>query len=227
MIGRNDVVGENSATGWRNAIDQVDDMEIVVDERFEVGATDLAPVVRNVEGTDADVIAGNSYAQGSQLFTQAVAQVGLNPDFLWFLLGPQVPTWIDSLEATGEYVFGSTPYAHSVPTDANDELFSIAQERYGSLPHYSFGFGAIQFDIYRQAIENAGEVSQQGLADSFDSMTFESVTGEVSFENNYAGNSVPMFLTQVQDKELPIVYPEETQTAEPTAPLPNEWPNQD
>jgi branched-chain amino acid transport system substrate-binding protein len=227
MIGRNDVVGEDSATGWRNAIDQVDDMEIVVDERFEVGSTDLAPVVRTVEGTDADVIAGNSYAQGSQLFTEAVANVGLSPDFLWFLLGPQVPTWIDSLEATGEYVFGSTPYAYSVPTDANDELFDIAQERYGSLPHYSFGFGAIQFDIYRQAIENAGEVSQQELADSFDSMTFESVTGELSFENNYAGNSVPMFLTQVQDEGLPIVYPEETRTAEPIAPLPTEWPNQD
>jgi branched-chain amino acid transport system substrate-binding protein len=226
MIGRNDVVGEDSATGWRNAIEDIDDMEIVVDERFEVGSTDLSPVVRNVEGTDADVIAGNSYAAGSQLFAQAVADIGLNPDFLWFLLGPQVPAWLTSLEATGEYVFGSTPYAYSVPTDSNEELFEIAQNEYGSLPHYSFGFGAIQFDIYRQAIENAGELSQQALADSFDSMTFSSVTGELTFENNYAGNSVPMFLTQAQGEELPIVYPSDLQTSEPVAPLPGEWPSQ-
>jgi hypothetical protein len=31
----------------------------------------------------------------------------------------------------------------------------------------------------------------------------------------------------VQDEGLPIVYPEETRTAEPIAPLPTEWPNQD
>jgi len=227
MIGRNDIYGEDAAAAFEQFVGEIDDMEIVVDERFEVGTTDLAPVVRNVEGTDADVIVCNSYGNGSQLFAQAVAEVGLDPDFLWANVGPQVPAWF-SLESTGEHVFGSSPYAYSVPTEANEELFEVAQNEYGELPHYSFGFGTIQFDIYQQAIEEIGEIDQQAMADTFDSMTFESVTGEVSFENNYVGyNNTAMYLTQARGEELPIVWPPDSQTADPIAPLPDEWPDQE
>jgi ABC-type branched-subunit amino acid transport system substrate-binding protein len=226
MIGRNDIYGEDAAAAFDQFVGEIDDMEIVLDERFEVGTTDLSPIVRNID-TDTDVVVCNSYANGSQLFAQAVADIGLDPDFVWANVGPQVPAWF-SLEGTGEYVFGSTPYAYSVPTDANEELYEVVQDEYGELPHYSFGFGTIQFDIYQQAIEEVGEIDQQGLADAFDSMTFESVTGELSFEDNYIGyENMTMYITQAMGEELPIVYPPDFQTEEPVAPLPDEWPNQE
>ncbi|MDR9432121.1 MAG: ABC transporter substrate-binding protein, partial [Natronomonas sp.] len=228
LLGRNDIYGEDSAAAWHDFVDEIDDIEIVFDERFEVGSTDLAPAVRPMHNTNADVVACNSYAAGSQLFVQAVADVGLDPDFIWANVGPQVPSWIDALEGTGEYAFGSTPYAYSVPTDANEELFDIAQEEYGELPHYSFGFAAIQFDIYQQAIEEVGEIDQEAIADAFREGSFSSVTGDgFEFEDNYIGDNAPMFVTQVQGEEIPIVYPSDSQTAEPVAPLPDEWPEQD
>ena len=59
-------------------------------------------------------------------------------------------------------------------------------------------------------------------------MTFESVTGELSFDDNYIGyENMTMYLTQAKGEELPIVYPPEFQTEEPVAPLPDEWPEQE
>jgi branched-chain amino acid transport system substrate-binding protein len=228
LLGRNDIYGEDASAAFHQFVDETDDMEIVFDQYFEVGSTDLAPAVRPIQDADADVIACNSYMGGSQLFIQAVADVGLHPDFLWANVGPQIPSWIPALESTGEYVLGSTPYAYSVPTDANEQLFQVAQDEYGSLPHYSFGFSAIQFDIYRQAIEEVGEIDQEAIADAWREGTFESVTGGgLEFEDNYIGDNGPMFMTQVQDEELPIVYPPDSQTADPVVPLPDEWPNQE
>jgi ABC-type branched-subunit amino acid transport system substrate-binding protein len=111
-----------------------------------------------------------------------------------------------------------------VPTESNEDLAAIAQDEYNARPHYSYGFGYIQMQIYEQALREAGEVSQDALAEQFSSMTFDTVTGDLQFEDtNFA--DAPMFVTQVQDENIPVLWPDDLADTEPIAPLPDEWPD--
>lgn len=224
LIGRNDIYGKDSAWAWKHFMDKFGDFKLVGSEYYEPGSTDMTAQTRKLKDKNPDLIASNSYMGGSTLVMKAIADVGLNPDFIWASVGPQIPSWIPALKATGEYVFGSTPYAYSVPTKGNEKLYKTAQEKWGKKPHYSFGFGFIQFQIYKQLLESIGEVNNDKMMEKMQSMTFDTVTGKIGFENNFS--NAPMFVTQVQDKEIPVVWPDKHKTADAKVPLPDEWPNQ-
>lgn len=225
IAGRNDLYGKDALESFEEFLDSADsDFEIVASEMYDPSSTSLSSIARKIKSADPDVVSANSYMGDCQLFFEGAADVNMDADFLWGNVGPQIPEWIPSMGSAGNYVFGSSPYVYSVPTEANEELYGIAQDEHGTKPHYSYGFGYIQMQIYQQAIEAAGEIDQEALKEQFSSMDFDVVTGNISFSDIQFADA-PMYVTQVQDQSIEVVYPEERKTAEPVAPLPGSWPN--
>lgn len=218
IVGRNDLYGKDGYDSFVEFMDGTD-FEIVFEDYYDPGATSLSSLARSVKQQDPDVVAANSYMGDGILFMEGAADVDLHPDFYWVNVGPQVPEWIPSLGSAGEFVFGSTPYSYTVPTDANEYLYDVAQNEWGELPHYSYGFGYIQMQIYEQALRDVGEVDQAALKDRLETMNFDVVTGELEFDDrNFS--TAPMYVTQVQGEDIETVWPEDQATADSVYPYP-------
>ncbi|MFB6187685.1 MAG: ABC transporter substrate-binding protein, partial [Halobacteriaceae archaeon] len=160
FIGRNDVYGKDGFSSWQRFLDEFGgNFEIVGNEYYQPGTTDLSSVVRKFQGENVDFFGSNSYFGGSSLFVRALANLGMQPDITWTSVGSQIPDWIPSMGATGEYVMGAGPYVYSVDTEANQKLYETTQNKWGQKPHYSLGFAAIQFDAYLQALKEIGDSS--------------------------------------------------------------------
>lgn len=224
FMGRSDLYGHDSFKSWKEFLGKnAPNVEIVASEYFSPGTSDLSNVARKLKSHNPEMVASNSYMGGSILAMKAIADVGMHPKFIWANVGPQIPSWISALGGTGQYVYGCAPYSYSVPTDANKKLAQTAQDKWNQKPNYSFGFGYMQLQMYEQAIKKNGSLDQDAMAKAFESMQFDVVTGKIGFDHHFS--NAPMFATQVQGKDISIVWPDKYQTKKPVYPLPDKWPN--
>src|ERR1700691_2955537 len=180
----------NACDGARNNA-KAGGFNIIYDKTFPPGTTDFSPIVHALQATNADIVAVCSYPLSSVGIVQSVRELGFKPKMLGgAMVGLQALAFKDKLKGK---LNGIVNYETWVPSPKlmapAAEFFKVYQERAKAqgidpLGYYLGGWGYADFQLIGQAIEGAGTVDNDKLAEYFRTHDCKTIMGAVKFRKN-------------------------------------------
>lgn len=157
--------------------------EIVANEAFEEGSTDMKTQLTTIKNSDADLIFAPVYYQPAAYMIQQADELGVDIPFIG------TDGWDGILEVAAdptilEGVVFQTPFAYNDPNPAVKSFVEKYEEEVGEKPDQ---FGANAYDaVYavKAALEKAGTTESEDLIAAMQEIEVEGITGNVSFDED-------------------------------------------
>ena len=201
--------GTSQSAGLRQAAQDAG-VEVVMDEAYPLGITDVAPLINQLRASGAQVVFPVSYLNDSLLIVRTMRQQGLTIPAIGGAAGYVIPDFRDGLGELSDGVLSITPANY----DQAPELTERFRERYGYFMVHEALEHAACMGVLKQALEEAGSAEPQAVREAIASGVFAegwpSVMsgGVVEFDEMGRNPYAEPLMVQWQEGELVTVYPE-------------------
>ena len=200
--------GTSTASGLRSAA-KAAGVEIVMDEAYPLGITDVTPLINKLRASNAQIVFPVSYLNDSLLIVRGLRQQRINIPIVGGSAGYVIP---DFAEALGDYSEGVLSIC-----SANYDLDSATAERYRKrfksfMVHEALEH-AVAIDVLAQSINAAKSAKSEDITLALRSKTFtegwaKSMTnGQVKFDETGLNVFADPVMVQWQKRELVTVWP--------------------
>jgi branched-chain amino acid transport system substrate-binding protein len=201
--------GTSTATGLRAAA-KAANAEIVVDEAYPLGITDITPLINKVRAAKPDLIFPVSYLNDSLLIVRALRQQKITAPVIGGSAGYVIP---DFAKALGDYADGVLSIC-----SANYDLDTAATQRYRKrydafMVHEALEH-AVCLDVLIQSINAAKSAKSEDITKTMRSMKFTDgwakamTNGVIEFDETGLNPHAEPVMVQWQKNELATVWPE-------------------
>lgn len=207
--------GTSQAEGLRAAAKEAG-IEVVMDEAYPLGVTDVSPLINQLRRSDAQVVFPVSYLNDSLLIVRSMRQQGIDIPTIGGAAGYIIPNFKEGLGELTENVLSIAPTAY----DQAPEYAKRFKDRYGYFMVHEAQEHAALMGVLAQALENTASRDPAKLSEDLHKQKFDSgwasvmTGGVVEFdEKGRNPNAVPL-MVQWRGSDLVTVYPEDYATSE-------------
>jgi branched-chain amino acid transport system substrate-binding protein len=161
--------------------------EIVYEASYPLGTQDVAPIISGAAAANPDAFVAFSYPGDTFALTEQAQIQGLEVGAFYTGVGTAFPPFAGRFGAAAEGVLGIGGINVDDPKIA--DYIERHQASAGSGPDYwasATTYAGLQ--VLEQAIEAAGTLDRAEVIEAIKSGTFDTVIGEVTFENNVNPN---------------------------------------
>jgi branched-chain amino acid transport system substrate-binding protein len=194
--------------------------DIILKKDYPMGVKDLTTLLAEAKGKNPDAAIFLCYAADSFIITTQAKEVGLNPKFLFELVGPAAVAFGPKFSHNTE---GITTMGHWSPKGkwpGAKDFFDRYVAKWKKKPDYlNSTLGYMAGQILEQAVEKSGTLNWEKIREIISTQEFMTINGPVSFTGN-ENRRTPSMILQWQKGELEIVWPPETATAKVLFPKP-------
>ena len=208
--------GTSQSAGLRAAAEKAG-IEIVMDEAYPLGITDVSPLINQLRGSDAQVVFPVSYLNNSLLIVRAMRQQDITIPAVGGAAGYIIPNFHEGLGELSDGVLSITPAAY----DQAPEFAKRFRDKFGYFMVHEAQEHAALMGVLADAMERAGSIEPAAIREEIATGTFDQgwasamTGGKVKFdEKGRNADAVPL-MVQWKDGELVTVYPPEYAKAEP------------
>lgn len=200
--------GTSTATGLRAAA-KAAGVEIVLDEAYPLGITDVTPLMNKLRNSRAQMVFPVSYLNDSLLIVRAMRQQRIDIPVVGGSAGYVIP---DFAKALGQYADGVLSIC-SANYDLAPALTERYRKRFNAFMVHEAVEHAVCLDVLAQAINAARSVKADDLGKVLRSTTFtegwaKSMTnGAIKFDDAGLNVLADPVLVQWQKNELVTVWP--------------------
>jgi branched-chain amino acid transport system substrate-binding protein len=206
--------GTSQAGGLRQAA-KAAGIEIVQDDAYPLGITDVTPLINKLRGSGAQAVFPVSYLNDSLQIIRSMRQQGLAIPAVGGAAGYVIPDFAKGLGGFAEGVLSIAPANY----DLAPELTKAFRERYGYFMVHEALEHAVCLDVLTKAIHKAGKADPSAIRDALHAGRFEGgwtkamTGGAVQFdETGLNVLSVPV-MVQWRSSELVTVWPQDVAKA--------------
>ena len=200
--------GTSTAAGLRAAAKEAN-VEIVLDEAYPLGITDVTPLVNKLRASKAQIVFPVSYLNDSLLIVRALRQQKINIPIVGGSAGYVIP---DFAKALGDYADGVLSIC-----SANYDLDTVSTERYRKrfnafMVHEAVEH-AVSLDVLIQSINAAKSAKTEDISRTLRSMTFTEgwaktmTNGKIKFDETGLNIHAEPVMVQWQKNELATGWP--------------------
>ncbi|WP_199523099.1 ABC transporter substrate-binding protein [Pararhodobacter sp. CCB-MM2] len=207
--------GTAQANGLRNSA-AANGIEVVMDEAYPLGITDVSPLINQLRRTEAQVVFPVSYLNDSLLIIRNMRQQGITTPTVGGAAGYIIPDFRNGLGDLSENVLSISPAAYDQAPDYTDRF----RDRFGYFMVHEAQEHAACMGVLASALEIAGEANPQAIREVLASTTFDQgwatvmSGGRIAFDETGLNiHAVPM-MVQWRGDELVTVAPSEYAKAE-------------
>jgi len=188
--------------------------EIVLREKYELGAKDFSTLISQTQSADADAVLSNPVPPDGITAVKQMKSQGWTPKLVDFIRAFDPTAWHSALGKTGEYVSSTgTGWLPGLDTNGTEELIQRYRDQDGvdsdAVPLNMVGDGYSVTQVAATALRAAGSTENTAIQDALLNETFDTVLGEFGFnEHGMAkeGQLVPA-VGQWKDGEQKLVHP--------------------
>lgn len=201
--------GTSTANGLRAAA-KAAGAEIVMDEAYPLGITDVTPLINKLRASKAQMVFPVSYLNDSLLIVRALRQQRINMPIVGGSAGYVIP---DFAQALGEYSDGVLSIC-SANYDLDTEATERYRKRFKSFMVHEAQEHAVAMDVLIQAINGAKSAKSEDIAGALRSTTFTQgwaktmTNAQVKFDDTGLNVAAEPVMVQWQNKELVTVWPQ-------------------
>lgn len=186
-------------------------IEIVMDEAYPLGITDVSPLINQLRRSDAQVVFPVSYLNDSLLIVRAMRQQGVTIPTVGGAAGYIIPDFRDGLGELADNVLSISPAAY----DQSPEYTERFRERFGYfMVHEAQEHAACMGCLY-SALEAAGSADRAAIREQLQTGVFDQgwatvmTGGKIEFNEMGRNIHASPLMVQWREGELVTVYPKE------------------
>ena len=198
-------------------------INVVVLKDYPTAEKDLKTLLSQIKANNPEAVIYLSYPSDTFTIVTQSQELGLNPKFMFNLIGPFVVAFKPKFGPAVEGIAGMGNWSPKQKTFGNKEFVDAFQAKYKKLPDPTLSTLAyMACQIMEQAIEKAGSLDRQKLRDYIAANEFQTVQGTVKFQGSENIKAVAGIL-QWQQGVTEVIWPKSIATAKPLYPKPA-WP---
>lgn len=200
--------GTSTAGGIRNAAKEAG-VEIVMDEAYPLGITDVTPLINKLRASKAQVVFPVSYLNDSLLIVRSMRQQKINIPIVGGSAGYVIP---DFAKALGEYAEGVLSIC-SANYDLDTNLTQRYRKRFSAFMVHEALEHAVSLDVLAQTINSIKSSKPEDISNALHSMNFTDgwakamTNGRVKFDETGLNTLSEPVMVQWQKNELVTVWP--------------------
>lgn len=205
--------------------------EVVLNEGYDTGTTDFAPIINKIPA-DVDAVMGGGHFADGQQFAKALFDKGINAKLISLLVAPPEPTFAEIGDAAFGIVGPSQwePLAAFTPDygPTGADFVSAYKAAYGEDPSYHAAGGYVAGLILQKGIETAGSLDTEAIKTALDGVDMTTFFGHIKFDTSaeshglQIGHSMVYIQWQKDDTGAlikQVVWPAEGKTADAVYPI--------
>jgi len=198
-------------------------IDVVFLKDYPVAEKDLKTLLSQIKGKNPEAALFLSYPADTFTIVTQAQEVGLNPKFMFNLVGPAAVAFQPKFGPAVEGIACMGNWSPKQNHFGNKEFVDAYQAKYKKLPDAVNGSLAVMpCQIMEQAIEKVGSLDRQKLRDYIAANEFQTVQGPVKFKGSENIKAISGIL-QWQKGVLEVIWPKSVATAKPMLPKPA-WP---
>jgi branched-chain amino acid transport system substrate-binding protein len=188
--------------------------DIVFDQRYPNGTTNLSGLVSQAKGTNPDMVLNSGHLAEAVAINKAAKQLDLNAKLFAFTVGPSTPDFVSSLGNDANFVVDPSQWTPAVKykpqffysvaeyVAAYRRLFHATDE-----PDYHVAGGTSAGLALQRAIENAGSTDPDKVRTALTKLNVTTFFGTIAFNGQGQNDKKPMVVEQIQNGKHVTVYP--------------------
>jgi branched-chain amino acid transport system substrate-binding protein len=213
FLSADDGFSQTAAKGGVEAAEEAG-LEVVAEESFPEGTTDVSAALTKVRGMNPDLILGSVHVEEGVAIVKQSNELGVNPMGFGETVAPPTPDFAKALGDAANGVVGSTQWTPQVK--GQDKVFGTAQDyasdfkdRFNADAEYHSAEGAAACLALVLAVEKAGSADPAKVRDALAGLDTESFFGPITFDDTGKNVTKPMSAIQIQDGAVKTIYPKE------------------
>lgn len=202
-------------------------ISIVADIPFTVGATNMNSEIQKLKSTNPDAVFGAALGSDYSLMVRTMKQSAWVPKiFINYCTGYQNPSINKELGSDGNFFMGGMGFSPELAEKRMKPALE-AQKIYRQKTGFPLDSDSIQeavcLHVLAQAIEKAGSLDTEKVANVLRTTTFDSpmsLSGKVAFDPGGQNNKAFTVITQLVDQQYKTIFPENYADSDIVFPFP-------
>ena len=226
ILAEDGTFSQSTAEGARNKISDTD-LELVVDQTFPSGTSDLSTNLGRVRDSDADILLLCAHQKHNIILANQMESQNVNVDAAMGTVGSLNDSFKDEAGANANYMYGPSSWAVNANFDdpvygKTGDFVSAIEENYDYTPDYHSAAGEAVILTFVNAFESVDELGPTPVRNAIrDADPFSTVYGDVSFGDNGVIDKNMLIRQWQPDPGLQTVYPSSVAQADPLYPMPD------
>lgn len=201
--------------------------QIVFDQKYPNGSTNLSGLVSQAKGTNPDMVLNSGHLAEAVAINKTAKQLALDAKIFAYTVGPSTPDFVTSLGADANYVVDPSQWTPAVKykpqffytsaqyVAAYKRLFKTQDD-----PDYHVAGGTAAALALERAIENANSTDPDKVRNALAKLNVTTFFGPLSFDSQGIDVKKPMVVEQIQNGKHVTVYPAAVANAKVQYPAP-------
>jgi branched-chain amino acid transport system substrate-binding protein len=226
ILAEDDTFSQSTAAGARQKVENTD-LELVVDQTFPTGTSDLSTNLGRVREAEADILLLCAHQRHNIILANQLESQQVSPDMVMGTVGSLNESFRNEVGASADYMYGPSSWAVNAEFEdpvygGTQDFVSGIQDDYGYAPDYHSAAGEAVILTFRNAFRNVDEVAPTPVRNAIrDADPFPTAYGEVTFDDTGVINKNMLVYQWQPDPGLQIVYPENVAQSTPVYPMPD------
>jgi branched-chain amino acid transport system substrate-binding protein len=202
--------------------------EIVSNQRYPAGSTDLTGVVARAKAARPDLVINTGHLAEALAIQQAAKHQELDAKMFAYSVGPSTPDFVSELGPDADFVFDGSQWTPQVRYQPQvyltvAEYVAAYRATFHTLDAPSYGVAestaaALALEL---GIEHAGDTRPDRVRDALATLDVMTFYGRLKFDPRGVNVYKPMVVEQIQQGRHHTVYPPDIADARPIYPAPS------
>ena len=208
IVGADAEFSNNAMTGARTQAKQ-EGLDIVYDRTYPPGTVDYTPIVRAIAATNPDLVFVASYPLDSVGMVRAATELGLKAQmFGGAMVGLQYATFLQQLadkvnRIVNYHLYVPAPTMNFPGIEKFLKTYQARAAQAGTDPlgFYQPPFAYAAMQVLEQAVKATGSLDDGKLADFIHKSAFDTIVGEIRFDEKGEWATPRLLMIQLQNVE--------------------------
>ena len=183
--------------------------QVVVDEEYAPGATDLSPLILKAKTASADAVLSLPSPPDGALLQRQLKELDYTPKITFIVRAADAPTWGTNFGKDGDYVLVAPGWSPDLKFPGVTEFNAKHQSKYGTPPGAVAGPAHVAVTVLADAISRADKLTPDSIREALTKTDLKtSLIGSVKFNEDGSGQVLNVSV-QWQSGKLVSVWPKD------------------
>ena len=226
LLAEDDTFSQSTARGARAKI-EAEGLELVVDQTFPTGTSDLSTNLGRVRDNDADILLLCAHQKHNIILANQMESQNVNVDAAMGTVGSLNESFKGEVGGNGDYIYGPTSWDINANFDdpiygGTQDFVSAIEDNYDYTPDYHSAAGEAVILTFVNAFQSVDELGPTAVRNAIrDADPFSTVYGQVSFGEKGVIDKNMLIRQWQPEPGLQTVYPSSVAQSDPIYPMPD------
>jgi len=194
--------------------------QVVADEQYAPGATDVSPMILNAKNAGAEAMLSIPSPPDGNLILRQMKELDFNPRISFFVRAADGVAWGQNFGKDGDYVLLAPGWSPDLKYEGVQQFDSKFQAKYGQPAQAVAGPAYVAVQVLADAIARADKLDRDSIRDAIAKTDLKNtIIGPVAFNADGTGKVIT-FIVQWQNGKQVSVWPREQAAAAVAYPAP-------